>query len=250
MDIREWHYDFKTKLNKIDSLDRPDLLPHQIDWILNEAIEVFIKSRYGISNNKRQGFEVTQKRIDDLKTLVIKCPTPIQPGLPVTLVNTSEGLYEAKLDDLVFDYLYLVRVEAALSKSNCNKTVQLVLTQHDDLSPALRDSFVRPSFEWGEVPAVLARGVNPPLSTNGSIFIYTGNQFTLVNVYPEYIKKPEKVSIGGYVYLDGSVVGTVESDMPEHTHREIIDIAVYLASTNIQIPELINISQSKFLTQE
>ena len=72
MTVQEMHYDFKFKLNKIDSSDYSNFKIPEIDWLLNESMEVFLKQRYGINNTKREGFEATQKRIDDLRNLVIK----------------------------------------------------------------------------------------------------------------------------------------------------------------------------------
>lgn len=250
MTIREWHYDFKLKIDKVDSLDRPNFHPAEIDWLFNEAIELFVKQRYGLTNRIQQGFEVTQKRIDDLKTLVVKCPSSTQPPLPVTLINTREGLYEAKLSDLAFKYLFLVRLEVAITRNNCTKFVNATITQHDDLTSALRDSFIKPSFNWGEVPAVLAAGITQPISALGSIYVYSGGDFTITNVYPEYIKQPQKVSIAGYNNINGVPTINIDSDLPEHTHREIIDLAVDLAARGIQIPELTNLTSQKLLINE
>ena len=38
---------------------------------LNEALDKFVKTRYSGINYKREGFEQSQKRIDDLRTLVV-----------------------------------------------------------------------------------------------------------------------------------------------------------------------------------
>ena len=37
MNISEMHYDFKKKLNKVDSEQNRNLLVPEIDWALNEA---------------------------------------------------------------------------------------------------------------------------------------------------------------------------------------------------------------------
>ena len=66
------------------------------------------------------------------------------------------------------------------------------------------------------------------LNDEGSIYVYTDN-FEIVEIYPEYVKKPNKVWIGTYNSLDGKhAVGdaVVECDLPEHTHNEIVDLAV------------------------
>lgn len=74
MNIREMQYDFKVKADKIDSLKTRNLLPAEIDWILNNAIQEFVDNKYG-------DFESKQDLVDQLSTLVVKSPTNIQPGL-------------------------------------------------------------------------------------------------------------------------------------------------------------------------
>ena len=43
MTIQEMHYDVKMKLNKVDSQQYRNLIIPQVDWILNEAQELFVK---------------------------------------------------------------------------------------------------------------------------------------------------------------------------------------------------------------
>ena len=61
MTINEMHYDFKVKIDKVDSMSKKNFLPNEIDWIINEAIQIFVKQRYGQNNLKRAGFESIQK---------------------------------------------------------------------------------------------------------------------------------------------------------------------------------------------
>ena len=42
--IEDMHYDFKQKINKIDSQKYRNLRIPEIDWKLNEAQEIFIKT--------------------------------------------------------------------------------------------------------------------------------------------------------------------------------------------------------------
>ena len=52
--LKEWHYDFSIKMDKVDSLSKETLLPLKKDWILNEAISLFVKQRYGQNNSKNR----------------------------------------------------------------------------------------------------------------------------------------------------------------------------------------------------
>jgi hypothetical protein len=43
MTIKEMHYDFKRKFNKVDSQKNRNILVPEIDLYLNEAEEIFVK---------------------------------------------------------------------------------------------------------------------------------------------------------------------------------------------------------------
>jgi hypothetical protein len=60
--------------------------------ILNEAIDLFWKTRYSGLNTKQEGFEQSQKRIDDLRTLVRnkKYTTEIINNNPKYIVELPE----------------------------------------------------------------------------------------------------------------------------------------------------------------
>src|SRR6476660_6298555 len=70
MTISEMHIAFKFGCDKIDSLNYPNFTITEIDLLLNQAQGRIIKQRYGINNFKKQSFEETEKRVDDLKNLV------------------------------------------------------------------------------------------------------------------------------------------------------------------------------------
>ena len=81
MTIEEMHYDIKMKVNKVDSQSYRNFLIPQLDWILNEAQELFIKMIAMPRNiNSLSGFELNQRTIDDIKSIVV-------PDYIVTPVN-------------------------------------------------------------------------------------------------------------------------------------------------------------------
>lgn len=72
MTIQEMHIAVNLGVQKIASFQVDNLLPQEIDHELNNAMDRFIKQRYSPMGNKyRKGFEQSQKRIDDLRALVV-----------------------------------------------------------------------------------------------------------------------------------------------------------------------------------
>jgi hypothetical protein len=241
MTISEMHYDWKLKIDKVDSFSKADFSPAEIDWLLNEAIMVIVKQRYGITNSKRSGFESSQKRIDDLKSLQIKFP--LQPG--ITPTPLASNLFEVSLDDLIYEYWFLTRATVDVVKPNCVEKASLKLIQHDDLNFALNDPFNK--SDDTEVLYNFGRGSS---GTSDSIYLYPDSTYPLGQVFIEYIKKPAKVSLGGYTYLDGTLTTQQDCDLSEHLHNEIVDVAVQIASGIIESPEYVQLKTQKVFTHE
>lgn len=240
MTIAEAHYQFKLNMDRIDSLSKQDFNIAEIDWLLNEAQLIFIKQRSGQSNKTRQGFEASQKRIDDLSTLVIKYP--IQVGIAPTLDN---GVYELDLSNLSYKYLQLVSASAEIKLSeDCFKKVPLRFIQHDDYLTAIRDPFNNASLEF--IPFNYGRSSN---GGSTSLYIYPG-EYNITLVFPEYIKYPAQVSLGNYPYIDGNIYPVTDLELPDHTHQEVVDIACQIASLNIENPEYLQLKQGKVFIHE
>jgi hypothetical protein len=73
MTIQEMHIGVQQGIQKISSHQVDIFLPQEMDLAINKNINKFVSQRYGKqSNTKQKGFEESQKRIDDLRTLVVE----------------------------------------------------------------------------------------------------------------------------------------------------------------------------------
>jgi hypothetical protein len=244
MNIQELHYSLDLKIDKIDSLDVDSFNDVEKDWLLNYTIDVFVKQRYGLTNNKQYGFEASQKRIDDLRTLHKK-----EYEIITTLFKPD--LYEAKLDQITNpltsqitdDYWFSTRLRADIRKGDCIKNVGITQVQTDDLNNALKYKFYAPNFNWGKVLGTFNLSSD---ASDSSIFLYT-KDFEVVTLYIDYIKRPNKVWIGTYDTLDGSlstgVDAPVDCDLPDSTHEEITTLASSLALGIISDPNYVQLRQ-------
>jgi len=213
------HYDFKTKLNKIDSQQYRNLRIPEIDWKLNEAYELFVKMVAKPRLRNKLGFETSQRNIDDIRTIVVKdyC-SPVVDGV-------------ATLPD---NYWHFISGDAIMDKNNCvgfKGTVRI--RQHDDEFE--NSPFDNSSFEWREVNGVFyEEGVK--LFTDGT---FTNRDFCMNYIKKlQYIHNAEDFRSGSYRLPSGILLsGSVDCELPEQTHREIVDIAVALASSELQNPD-------------
>lgn len=238
MTVQDMHYDFKSKFNKVDSLSQRDFLVPEIDWLLNEAQLVFVKQRYGRANSKRVGFEVLQKRIDDLRVLVVK-------NKVLTLTPGFAGDYEflTPIEDITPAYLFALRVRVRTQLDSCDAVLlKGVQVEHDDLTEVLGDPFYGPSYLWREVPVVIG-GLDDASSTS-AIYVYADATFTPTDIVLDYLRHPKRIGNPdgfrdgeGYVLPNGDSAVQQSCELPDHTHTEIVDIAVKIAAGNVMSPQ-------------
>lgn len=103
MTIEEMHIAVNLGVQKIASFQVDNLLPQEIDHELNNAMHRFIKQRYSPTGNKyRDGFEQSQKRIDDLRALVVEAQ------LKCFYYGASITGFQVDRAPLPNDYMFLV----------------------------------------------------------------------------------------------------------------------------------------------
>jgi len=220
------HYDFKKKLNKIDSQQYKNLLVPEIDWVLNEAQELFVKMVAKPRRKSYLGFEMNQRSIDDIRTLVIN--------------NECLDVVD-NIVTLPANYWHFVRAEIETSKGNCTGIkARFHVRQHDDEFE--NSPFDKSSFEWRIVNGVFFEG-GIRLYDDGT---FTNNSFCISYIKrPQYIHNAESFRNGTYNLPSGEILnGTVDCELPLQTHREIVDIAVLIATGQIQAPDY-QIKQTK-----
>jgi hypothetical protein len=219
MTSRDMAYDVKTKLNKVDSQQYRNLRVPEIDWALNAGQEIFIKMVAFPRYATRLGFERVQRNTDDIRTLVV----PSGDLVPVSNVATLPG-----------DYWHYLGGTVKMTKQNCtNIQANIKIRQHDDEFES--SPFDKSSFEWRTVNAVFdAQGLR--FYTDGTFTIDTCN-FDYVR-HPAYIHNAQDVVGGNYNLPSGvNLTGFQNCELPEETHREIVDIAVLLVTGQLQIPD-------------
>jgi hypothetical protein len=235
MTVQEMHYDFKMKLNKIDSEQYRNLRVPEIDWLLNEAQEFFIKSVAFPRVPNYLGFETSQRTIDDIRTIVVE-----NKQLEKDLINSED---RQKVFVLPTDYMFYISAKVTVSKAQCGlKEVRLLIKQHDDKFE--ESPFDNSSFEWGDINATFdSKGLR----------VYSDGTFDVENVKLNYIKEPAYIHNASDFKPEGqykslktglNLTGRQNCELPNQTHREIVDIAVMLASSNLDMQN-IQIKQGK-----
>ena len=233
MDIRELHYSFKMKMNKIDSNQNRSFLIPEIDFLLNEAQLLFTEWCY---NPRRiplkSGFEVNQGMIDDLQAITVN--ELLVPTIFIDIDNTK--YIEATFP---IDYLHFIRAHLIAEINECPlKEYRIFIKQHDDIIKS--DPFQKSSATWGEAAAEI-RGKKIRIM-GSSDFDFDGlSSSSKVNLI--YIKKPDFIhnaadwSVNGYNDINGNLLtGRVNPEFPDQSCIKIVDIAVMIAAGSILTP--------------
>jgi hypothetical protein len=115
--ISEAHRAFRFGLDKMDGLNAPNFLPEEIDLLLNQAQERFIKQRYDNTNVKRTGFEQDEKRTEDLKEILES-----KILSPSTTVSSGRTAINSAFFTLPSDNWFIVWEKAYINCATCNTT--------------------------------------------------------------------------------------------------------------------------------
>ena len=223
MTIEEAHIRLKIIIDKIDSYYYEEILPEEIDVILNDAYLRSVKRIYNKNNLYQKGFEESQKRIDDLRaTLVTRV-------IPAT--NTATNYRDAFVAELPNNYRYLIKVEVEIVNPDCNDNLQTEWftpkqIEHDDFYAIQKDPFNKPKVN------------SPKFFLEGNQMILFAASATITNVRVTYIKLLRKLQLG-LQNADGSInVYANPNDnyleLAVDTHDEVVDLAVKMLLENIE----------------
>lgn len=225
--VRNMHYDYKSKLNKIDSQQFRNLKVPEIDWKLNEAQYIFIKRIAEPKTNPTTGVEKNTRSIDDLRTIIVD-------NLSIDVAPFKTGVVAGTLPD---NYLHHLSSRSTCTKASCTIDIPNTIQKHGN--KFVDSIFDKSSFEWREVNA---------LFVGNALHLYNDGTFTITKLLLDYIRKPLYIhsavdAVGGKYNLPNGIAltGFQNCELPEYVHGEIVDLAVL-----ITIGDLTSDYQAKF----
>lgn len=214
---------FEIEINKLDDcLVKPKSI--DIQWWLNRGLEKFYKTRYSGINFKQKGFEQDQKRIDDLRTLV-----------ETKKYNEEEITNEDNIFivDLPEDYVILLGDNAGILPPKdkdilCwqkDKLNNYVVKYSDTIEGKIEtiDRQLENSLSEHRLRYCLAKPIR--LVKNNSVYLYTDGNYRVSKYTIDYLRKPIEIDL----HKDPMAEYT---DMPEHTHSEIVKLAAQMYLEN------------------
>lgn len=229
MTDRGFQIEFERRLQLMDPnlVIKDKLSSDTIISFINEAIDKFYKTRYSGINFKAQGFEQTQKRIDDLRTL-IKNKKYTEGS-----INKSErNSYSVELPE---DYVLLLGDTAGIQPSNLNECWETnergeyIIKYTDTLESTIEtlDRQLSNSLSEHKLKYCQARPLK--LIQDNNVILYTDGKYKVSEYEITYLAKPSDIN-------PSNITNTEYTDLPEHTHMEIVKMAIqiYLATKPMQ----------------
>ena len=234
---------FELEINELDKgLTKPK--SDDIEYWLNVGLDKFVKTRYSGVNTKGEGFEQSQKRIDDLRTLVtsklyqyppdnvynfsygFRYATSITPeqlaSSDYLLINKQFGIinYEATIPS---DYMFALGDDTYIVSNNNTwplsqegnvipKRVPVLEVTSENITEKLNNSLSEYRLHRN-----YARPIR--LFVNDKVHLISDSNYIVETYLLTYLKKPSKIDLFTDPFLN-------YTNMPEHTHLEIVKLAV------------------------
>lgn len=219
MTAREMQRQFGIQLNQFGEALK--LHSEDIQYWLNKGQLELVKRKYNGINKERRGFEESQQRIDDLKSLVVNGSSPVLFEDPEsTVIQIPTGFF-IEYGDIPDDSLFIINHKSQITynypeidyettsnkrvpSNGKDKVVSNRFSQSDDIYKLLSDPFNTTK-------------AGSPLTTISKqrINIYTDKTFVVRRIYFTYLKKPRLINIKE----------DIACELDEHLHDEVIQIA-------------------------
>ena len=220
MSPREFQIEFERRVRIADPTVEAEgkLNSDTIFSVLNEALDEFFKTRYSGTNAKTSGFEQTEKRIADLRTL-IKSKTYTEEEI---IENGNQYTVELPNDFVLQlgDTVGIVPngISTTWEKDN---NEEYIVKYGETLESSIETIDRQKENSLSEYRLRYNSAKPLKLLQNNTINLYTDGQYKISKYTLQYMTKPNRLTllsnpVGEYV------------DLPKHTHIEIVKLAVQI----------------------
>jgi len=276
MTIQEMHDAFKMELDKSSSLQLPSFEPEEIDYWLNRAIRQFVKNRFLGSDKGVGFEQISKRTMDlstlvEEEVLTYKTGVPIE----LDLGTVKDNSYIADLSRCAEDLWFIVGEEVEISYLSILDDYTLVTTgnlvignsykvytgsiTHNAVLYYADEYFVAANANFVGTGTVIAASNKKQGVTECTVNTYrshidnpysefrlhyeeakplrlifqryaeliTDGNYGILSYSVRYVKRPVEVSAGAI---------SVDCELPEHTHDEIVVLAANMALENIEQP--------------
>lgn len=218
MDANQMRYEFDVLFDKITSLDSPGYTDQEVSVFLTKAQDIFIKNGYNPFNSLEQNDRRRREFVELKRNYSSSTLSTVQTG-----ANPNGYFF-----DLPSDFMLPLKEECTVVSSDlcANGTrIPLNVITEDEYTIQLKNPFKNPrakgrddDFAW-----------RLDFSQNGNkrVELISDGTFTFGTYHLRYLKEPQDIIP---VTGDGSTTVQQDCELDSLSHREIVDIAVRIAS--------------------
>jgi hypothetical protein len=243
--LEELYSFFRLELDKTNNGAVVSFENEELNYWLNAAVMRYINTRYTGNNQSGDGFEQTQKRIDDLIGLIASRTydyTSVDAGYKITRINDS-NIYQ--IDELPTNYMHSVGESVVIFDASTSGNLKC---WKGDMEATIGDDYGERKISSVPISPISKKilnykqellnslsdfnynnGTASPIcvwhgpSTANPVKFYTDGNYGIYKYTLEYIKKPTIIKAGW----------DEDGEFPEYAWMEIIKLAVMLALENI-----------------
>jgi len=221
MDRTEMHKEFKLLMDKAGGGGAPSFISSEIDRFLNIAQDKFVSKRAFGNNPRRTGFEEDQKRRDDLVGIIRQSN--------LSSFNTyGANKPNAVLAPIPAHYRHAINEEAIIytpGKEDSSRRVGVKPITHDRYNKIIDDPFNKPDKDTVyRLDFAAFNGSGEDAEGDPGFELICGEGQEISMYYIRYIRNPIQIAPDQNCMLS------------EHTHREIIRMAIVDALETIEQP--------------
>ena len=219
MTANEMRYEFEVLFDKIASNSSPGYTDRELQTFLTKAQQVFIKEGYNPFNSLEKNSRRRREFAEIKRNYSVNSQSSNQIG-----VHPNGFFY-----DLPEDFMLPLKEEVVISSSNnCinNKRIPVKLITEDEYNIQRFNPFKNPEARGLESDFVWSLEFHQNNNIK-RVEIITDGSFTITEYHLRYLKEPQDIiPFTG----DQSTSAMQDCELDELAQREIIDIAVRIAS--------------------
>lgn len=219
MTANEMRYEFDVLYDKIASLESPGYTDKEVSVFFNKAQHIFIKNGYNpfssIEQNDRKRREFVELKRDYNSSTLSTSQVGVNPN----------GYFF----DLPSDFMLPLKEETTIVSSNecANGTrIPLRVITEDEYTIQLKNPFKRPVAKGLDTDFAWRLDFSQATAGTKRVELISDGTFTFGAYHLRYLKTPQDIIPFG----DGSTTVQQDCELDSLSHREIIDIAIRIAS--------------------
>jgi len=229
MNVLDMLYNFRVEFGGF--LQGPNAYEPTSDdilYFLNKAQINFVKNNFSGLNERREGFEQSQRLIDELRVLYVKdeevattysgeiksgyyIDKALIPEYSMFVISTRSSVNYVQDPSAITNTIDQVRT-IPFGTVSINLNVDNDFSQSDDIYSLLSDPFNT------------TKKTSPLTDINGDyINVYTDKTFFVDKIFINYIREPQKI-----IFIDKDDGGNKDCELPDFVHTKIVEDAVNL----------------------